>query len=314
MPPISAPAPILLFCKLLFINATPLLKTALDRFADIAIVKQMRRGIVFYSNSGKTVFMRAIWSGAIGFGLVNIPVKLFSAVESSSLDLDMLDKRNHANIRFERINAETGKPVKWEDIVKGYKYKNNYVMLTEEDFEKASPEKSKVIGIDEFVKIEDIDSVFYDSFYYVEPSKGGERAYALLREALKESGKAAIGTFVLRAREHLCMIRPFENIIILMKLRFAEELRSTKDITVPAKTSVKPAELKMALSLIQQLTPKKFNIDKYKDKYTASLLKIIQAKAKGKPVAKPKLTVVHGKAKDIMSQLKASIGRTKKAS
>ncbi|MFT3824873.1 MAG: Ku protein [Chitinophagaceae bacterium] len=258
--------------------------------------------------------MRAIWSGTIGFGLVNIPVKLYSAVESSTLDLDMLDKRNHANIRFERINADTGKPVKWEDIVKGYKYKNGYVVLSDADFEKASAEKSKVIEIEEFVTTETIDSVFYDSFYYIESSKGGERAYALLREALKESEKSAIGTFVLRAREHLCMIRPYENLLILMKLRFAEELRSTKDITAPAKTTVKPAELKMALSLIQQLTPKKFNISKYKDKYNASLLKIIHAKAKGKPVASPKLRVVKGKAKDIMSQLKASIQKTKKAS
>ena len=258
--------------------------------------------------------MRAIWSGSIGFGLVNIPVKLYSAVEDSTLDLDMLDKKNHANIHFQRINAETGKVVKWEDIVKGYKTKNGYVVITDEDFERASPEKTKVIGIDEFVKIETIDSVFYDSYYLIEPSKGGERAYALLREALKESGKAAIGTFVLRNREHLCLLRPYENIIILMKLRFAEELRSTKDVTAPAKTNVKPAELKMALSLIQQLTPKKFNIDKYKDNYRAALLKVIQAKAKGKPLAKPKLTVVRGKTHDIMSQLKASIQKSKKAS
>src|SRR5690606_40876264 len=118
--------------------------------------------------------MRAIWTGAIGFGLVNIPVRLFTAIESSTLDLDMLDKKDHSNIKFQRVNENTGKKVEWADIVKGYMYDDQYVVLTDEDFEKASPEKSKVIGINEFVQVEKIDIDYYDTPYYVEPAKGGE--------------------------------------------------------------------------------------------------------------------------------------------
>src|SRR4051812_16184552 len=121
--------------------------------------------------------MRAIWTGSIGFGLVNIPVKLYSATQSSKRDLDMLDKHGHANIRYARINANTGKEVAWENIVKGYKYNDDYVVLTDTDFEKVSPKKSKIIEIDEFVKGETIDATFYDTPYYLEPSKGGEKAY-----------------------------------------------------------------------------------------------------------------------------------------
>src|ERR1043165_8082438 len=129
--------------------------------------------------------MRAIWSGSIGFGLVNIPVRLFSATKSSTLDLDMLDKKDHANIRYARINASSGKEVPWENIVKGFKYNGEYVVLENEDFEKVSPKKSKMIDISEFVKDDAIDVSFYDTPYYLEPSKGGEKAYALLRDALR---------------------------------------------------------------------------------------------------------------------------------
>ncbi len=258
--------------------------------------------------------MRAIWSGAIGFGLVNIPVKLYSAIQDSTLDLDMLDKKDHANIKFQRVNENTGKVIKWEDIVKGYKYDEDYVVLEDEDFEKANPEKSHVIDINEFVKQESIASIYYENVYYSEPSKGGERAYALLREALKHSGKVALGTFVMRTKENFCMLKADGDMILLLKLRFPEEIRDTKEMTLPGKTTVKAAELKMALSLITQLTPKKFDIAKYKDTYTDQLMKIIESKAKGKRIAKPKFKLVHNKSKDIMAQLKESIEKRKKAS
>ena len=164
--------------------------------------------------------MRAIWTGAIGFGLVNIPVRLFSATQSSTLDLDMLDKKDHANIKFQRVNESTGKKVEWKDIVKGYKWEDEYVVLTDEDFEKASPEKSKVIGINEFVPVEKVDIDYYDTPYYIEPVKGGERAYALLTEALKETGMVALGTYVMRTKENFCMLRAVGNMIELIKLRF----------------------------------------------------------------------------------------------
>jgi DNA end-binding protein Ku len=252
--------------------------------------------------------MRAIWSGSIGFGLVNIPIRIFSATESSSLSLDMLDKHDHANIKYSRINKETGEEVAWKDIVKGYKYENEYVVLTDEDFAKAAPEESKMIEIEEFVEEAVIDPMYYDTPYYLEPGKGGERAYALLREALKESGKVAIGRYVMRTKENLCVLRPDENMIVLMKMRFAEEIRDHKDLHIPAgKSEIKPAELKMATALIAQLTPKKFDISKYKDTYDEELMKLIKIKAKGKPVPEPKFKIVHSKSKDLMAQLKESL-------
>jgi DNA end-binding protein Ku len=255
--------------------------------------------------------MRAIWTGAIGFGLVNIPIRIFSAIESSNLELDMLDKKDHANIRYQRVNEDTGKVVDWKNIVKGYKYNDDYVILEEEDFEKASPEKSKTIAIEEFAAEEDISGDYYDTPYYIEPAKGGERSYVLLREALKKTGKVAIGTFVLRSKENLCMLMAVEDIIMLFKLRFDEEIRTAEDLNIPSKTTVKPAELKMAVSLINQLTPKQFDISKYKDTYSGALMKLIEAKAKGKRIAKPKFKIVRNKNKDLMEQLKESLDKKK---
>ncbi|MGN6567552.1 MAG: Ku protein [Flavipsychrobacter sp.] len=252
--------------------------------------------------------MRAIWSGSIGFGLVNIPVKLFSATQDSTIDLDMLDKHDHANIRYARINQDTGKEVAWGDIVKGYKYNDEYVVLSDEDFEKVRPEKNKTIGIDQFVQQEKIDLAYYDTPYYLEPSKGGERAYVLLREALKKSGKVAIGSYVLRTKENLCLLKAEGDVIMLMKIRFPEEIRSYGELNIPKTASVKDAELKMAISLIDQLTPKSFSMDKYKDTYDEELMKIIEMKAKGKRIPKPKFKIVKNTSKDLMEQLKASLG------
>ncbi|RYD58960.1 MAG: Ku protein [Sphingobacteriales bacterium] len=258
--------------------------------------------------------MRAIWTGAIGFGLVNIPIRIFSATQSSTLDLDMLDKKDHANIRFQRVNESTGRKVEWGDIVKGYKYDGDYVIVTDEDFEKASPEKSKMIGINEFVKEEQISSLYYESPYYLEPSKGGEKAYALLRDALKQSGKVALGSYVMRTKENFCMLKAQDDMLVLMKLRFPEEIRKPDELQLPAKAEVKAAEIKMAIALINQLTPKKFNIYKYKDTYTEALMKVIEAKAKGKKITQPKFKMVHNKTKDLMAQLKESIETRKRAS
>ena len=256
--------------------------------------------------------MKAIWSGAIGFGLVNIPVKLYSAVESSSLDFDMLDKKDHANIKFKRVNENSGKEVVWDNIVKGFKIEDKYVILTEEDFEKASPEKSKIIEIAEFVDIADVDSIYFDTPYYLEPDKSGTKAYALLRDALLKSNKAGLGNFVLRTKETLCLIKPFDNILLLNKLRYFQEIRPIENITIPA-TKSKPAELKMAMELINQLTDK-FDIAKYKDTYNEELMKLIKAKSKGKKITTPQMRVVHSTAKDLMEQLKASISNSRKAS
>jgi DNA end-binding protein Ku len=255
--------------------------------------------------------MRAIWTGAIGFGLVNIPVKIFSATQESTLDLDMLDKKDHAKIKYQRVNENTGREVAWENIVKGYDYNGRYIVLADEDFEKASPEKSKIIEIAEFVKEDEIDSIFFETPYFLEPQKTGEKAYVLLREALRKSGKVGLGTYVMRSKEALCVLKPMENVIILNKIRFAQEIRDVNELNIPGKGNIKPAELQMAMALIDQLTGP-FDISKYKDTYTDALLKVIHAKAKGKKVEVPHLRVVHGKAKDLMSQLKASLETKKK--
>jgi len=255
--------------------------------------------------------MKAIWTGAIGFGLVNIPVKIFSAIEENNLDLDMLDKKDHARIRFKRVNENSGKEVPWANIIKGYDYDGKYVVLTDEDFEKASPEKTKIIEIKEFVNETDIESIFFETPYFLDPQKSGEKAYVLLREALKKTGKLGLGSFVMRNKESLCVLKPLDTVIVLNKIRFAQEIRNVNDLNIPQKATVKPAELKMATALIEQLSSK-FNIAKYKDSYTDELMKLIKAKARGKKVNAPTLRVVHNKTKDLMSQLKASLDVKKK--
>ncbi|MGC4231695.1 MAG: Ku protein [Niabella sp.] len=256
--------------------------------------------------------MKAIWTGAIGFGLVNIPVKLYSATEESNPDLDMLDKKDHSRIRFKRVNEKTGREVEWGNIVKGYEYEGRYVVLDDKDFEKASPEKSKILSIDSFVKEEEIDSIYFETPYYLEPQKNGEAAYTLLVEALKKTQMAGVGTFVMRNKEALGILRPHNDILLFQRIRYEEEIRKTSELTIPKRT-VKPAELKMAVTLIDQLS-ERFDISSYKNTYSAKLMKIIEAKAKGKKVAAPKLSVAHIKSKDLMEQLKASLSLKKKAS
>ena len=258
--------------------------------------------------------MRSIWTGAIGFGLVNIPVKMYSATERSELNLDMLDKKDHSKIKYQRINEKSGKPVEWDSIVKGYKMGDKYVILDEKDFEAANAKKTKTIEISDFVKEEEIDSVYYETPYYLEPDKSGTRAYALLREALLKTKKVGIATFVMRNKEALAVLRPSDKVIILNRIRFAEEVRDPKQLALPDAPNIKKAELDMAIHLIDQLTSK-FDISAFKDTYTEELMKVIEAKSKGAKPAAPKMKVVHTATDDLMSQLKASLGtKSKKAS
>jgi len=254
--------------------------------------------------------MRAIWSGAIGFGLVNIPVKLYSAIQESELDLDMLDKKDFSNIKFQRVNATTGKEVAWDNIVRGYKIEDKYVVVTPEDFEKASPEKTKIIEIEEFVNEKDIDSIYYEKPYYLQPEKQGVKAYALLRDALKKTGKVGLGTYVLRNRENLVIIKAMDDILVLNKIRFQQEIREPDEIKTPAAKN-KPTEMKMAVELINQLSAE-FDIKKYRDTYSDKLLKLIKAKSKGKKIATSNLRVVHSSNRDLVSQLKASLSSGKR--
>lgn len=254
--------------------------------------------------------MRSIWKGSISFGLVNIPVKLYSATQQSSLNLDMVDRRDMGKVRFKRINETTGKEITMENIGKAYRYNGEYIMLEDEDFEAAAPEKSKIIEVNNFVKEEEIDTIFFENSYYIEPEKSGEKAYALLREALAKSGKVGLAQFVMRTSATLSVIKPKDTVLVLSKIRFAEEIRSSEELKVPAKTLVKPEELKMAMALINQYT-ESFNIDKYRDEYAASLMKVIEDRASGKKGKVRKLKVIPTTTDNLMDQLKASLSRSK---
>jgi DNA end-binding protein Ku len=254
--------------------------------------------------------MKPVWTGAIGFGLVNIPVRLFSATQSSTIDLDMLDKKDHSNIRYKRVNEKTGKEVPWNNIVKGFRTNEKYVVLDEKDFKAASPEKSSVLAIEHFVEESAIDSMYFEMPYYLQAAKGGERAYFLLKMALEKTGKAGIATFVMRNREHLAIIRPLENLLILQLIRFAEEIREPEELHITGQKKISANELKMATTLVNQLT-EKFDIRKYKDTYSAALMKLIKAKAKGQKTKSVPLRVAYKRSDDLMSQLKESL-QTKK--
>lgn len=255
--------------------------------------------------------MRSIWTGAVGFGLVTIPIKLYSATEDSNINLDMLDKNNEAHIKYKRVNEETGKEVQWNDIVKGYNYDGKYVILTDKDFESASPEKSKYIDIFQFVKEEEIDSIYFEKPYFLEPDKNGDRPYALLREALKKSKMAGVGSFVLRNKEHLAVIKPYEDALLLNMIRFQEEIRDYSELKLPKERTPRPGELKMAMELINQMS-EPFDISKYKDSYNDKLMELIKAKAKGVKQKQTEMKVVHKETNDIMAQLKASLENRKK--
>lgn len=254
--------------------------------------------------------MRSIWTGSISFGLINIPIKMFSAVQESSLDMDMLDANDHSNIKFKRVNEKTGKEVTFASIVKGYKIDDKYVILEDEDFEAADAVKTKTIDIQSFAFEKEIESIYYEQPYFLEPDKGAANAYGLLRDALAASGKVGVTSFVLRNKESLAILKPYKNVILLNRIRFEQEIRSTDELKVPALSKKKTKEMDMAEKLIDQLT-EKFDISNFKDEYTDKLLKIIKNKAKGKKVKAPKLKVVHKQSDDLLDMLKASLEKKK---
>ncbi len=256
--------------------------------------------------------MRSIWNGAIGFGLVNIPVKLFSAVQQSNLDFDMLDEKDHAKIKYLRVNEHSQKEVPFDKIVKGYFLKDRYVILDKHDFEEASPEKNKTIEIENFVDINQINPIYYETSYYSQPEKQGKKAYALLLKALIKSNKAGLARFVLRSSENLCIIHPMDNVIVITKIRFAQEVRKTADLVIPDDVTVTKKEMDVGLALIKQYSGD-FDLSNYKDEYSAELLKIIKAKAKGKRATVKKLTPKKAVSDDLYEQLMQSLGEKKGA-
>jgi DNA end-binding protein Ku len=227
---------------------------------------------------------RAIWNGTVGFGLVQIPVGLYPAEAPDELDLTLLDKRDFSPIGYERVNKKTRKEVDWKDIVKGYEHtKGEYVILTDRDFEDVNIEASRQMDILAFVDFDSIDPRYIDRPYYLAPQKGGKKAYALLRETLRKTGKAGVGKVVIRSRQHLAAVVPHERALLLILLRFAKELREESELELPNRdlksVGVTPKELTMAEKLVEGMV-EKFEPEKYHDDYRDDLMKLIRRRAK----------------------------------
>lgn len=253
--------------------------------------------------------MRPIWNGSISFGLVNIPVRMYSGVNPrQGIDLDMLHKDDHAPIRYARICRKDGEEIPWNDIVKGYEYQDgDYVVLTKKELESMGAKKTQTIDIRQFVNESDVDIRYFEKPYYLEVVKGGEKAYALLRAALQKSGKLGLAQFVLHERQHIAVIKPVGRALVLTQMRFPTDLREPGELRFPTDKDLTDKEVEMALKLVKQET-KPFIPEDLHDTYTDELEEMIKAKTKGKTPKKP-AKAVPGKtaAKDLMAVLKASL-------
>ncbi len=251
---------------------------------------------------------RAIWKGSISFGLVNIPIELHTAVRDTRPHFRMLHAKDKSPVRFQRVCISDGHPVAWEDLVKGFEYaKGRFVVLSREDFSAAAVEKTRTIDIIDFVRRDDIDDRYFDTPYFVAPSKGGERAYALLREAIRDTRRVGIAKFILREAQHLAAVEVIDEAIVLSVMRFADELVGRDALTFPPAKDIRPAELEMAKALVNSLAAD-WDPDKYTDEYQANLMRIIEAKTKGKAVTlesseQPRQAEVV----DLMERLKRSL-------
>lgn len=255
--------------------------------------------------------MRAIWSGAISFGLVNIPVKAYSASISTQVDLDMLDREHLAPIRYARVSTATGEEIPYEQIVKGYKYHDEkYVVLEKEDFEQVQSEKTKAIDILDFVEEKEVESLYYEKPYYLEPGKMATKAYSLLKDALTKSKRVGVALFVFRNKAQLGVVKPYKNVILLNQIRYESEIRTPDSLKIPETKQTSAKELEMAMALIDRLTSK-FDPSKYKDTYTDDLMKLIEKKASGKPVKGKAVKREPTKVKDLAALLRASLSEQK---
>jgi DNA end-binding protein Ku len=254
---------------------------------------------------------RALWKGSISFGLVNIPIELHTAVRNHRPKFRMLHAKDKSPVRFERVCIKDGHPVAWEDLVKGYEYqKGRFIVLTKEDFQAAALEKTRTIDIVDFVEAKEIDDRYFETPYYLVPTKGGERAYALLREAIRESGRIGVATFILRDAQHLAALEVIENALVLSVMRFADELIDEKQFEFPSGEGVRKQELDMAKALVNSLAAG-WDPAKYTDQYRENLLRIIQGKAKGEevelePTAEPRQAEVV----DLMERLRRSLAQS----
>jgi DNA end-binding protein Ku len=255
---------------------------------------------------------RAIWSGSISFGLLNVPVKLYSAVSKQTVRFRELREGDGSRVKHKRVAESDGKEVPYEKIVKGYEYApDQYVVLTKDELSDLEPQRSRAIEIQDFVDLDDIDPIYFEQPYYLGPDKGAERAYGLLVQAMKDARKVAVARFVLRNKEHLAAIRPMDDVLTLTTMRFHDEVTSPEDLddvfedSKPKKPEQK--ELAMAKQLIESLTSD-FNPSSYHDEYREELLDLLESKAAGKdvvsaPSEEPKPT----KAPDLMAALEESL-------
>jgi DNA end-binding protein Ku len=254
---------------------------------------------------------RAIWTGSLSFGLVNIPIEVHTAVREHRPHFRLLHAKDHAPINFARVCQKDGKTVEWTDLVKGYEYeKGHFVVLTKEDFAAAALEKTRRIDVLDFVDADAIDDRFFDKPYYLTPKKGGETAYALLREAMNASSRIGIAKFILRDTQHLAAVEGIGDALVLSTLRFADELVETDSFEFPSGSNVKKAELNMAKMLVENLASD-WDPGKYEDDYKVNLMRVIKAKMKGK---EPHLVVDErprdSNVVDLMERLRASLDRS----
>jgi DNA end-binding protein Ku len=259
---------------------------------------------------------RAIWTGSISFGLLNVPVKLYSAVSKKSVSFRELRESDGSRVRHKRVAEADGEEVPYEEIVKGYEISpDQYVVLTRDELEELDPKKTRAVEIQDFVDLDEIDPIYFDHPYYLGPDKGAERAYALLVKAMTDSRKVAIARFVLRNKESLAALRPMDGVLTMATMRFADEVVSPKEIeeVVSDGNAEKPQkrELEMAKALIDSLSAD-FDVDKYRDEYREELLALIERKAKGESIVQPETEEPKPtKAPDLMAALEESLAAVK---
>ena len=256
---------------------------------------------------------RAIWNGSISFGLVNIPIALYPATRREELKFRLLRKSDLSPVNYKRVAEKDGKEVSWDQIVKGYEYeKGKYVVLKDEDFQRVDLEATQTVDIQDFVELDEIDPIFFYKPYYLEPQKGGDKAYALLRDALKDSNKVGIAKVVIKTREYLAGVKPKDDVLVLELMHFADELAGTSKFHIPKKVEVGKREITMAKSLIDSMSTK-WNSEKYHDDYREALMEVIEEKveAGGKEIEeKPRRAPKPTKVIDLVSVLQKSLEQT----
>src|SRR5919109_893829 len=253
---------------------------------------------------------RAIWSGTISFGMVSIPVRLYTATQSHDVSFHLLHNNCGARLKNIRWCPKHEKAVPWEQVEKGFEFsKGKYVPVRDEDLDKLPVKSVHSVEISDFVKLEEVDPIYFDKAYYLAPEETGVKAFTLLREALKETGRAAVAKVAIRDKENLCLVRPYEDVLSMETMLYANEIRSTEDVAVDG-TKVSPKELQMAVSLVENLSDT-FDPERYEDDYQVALKKVIKAKVEGAPL--PEIAEEKGaKVVDLMEALRASIEQTKK--